>query len=181
MTARIGTVYLLHFERPYKHARHYTGWTINLKARLARHRAGSGARLVEVVTAAGIGFQLARTWPGGRDRERQIKAQGGASRYCPLCGVTPRTQIGDLPRNANGSLSRSRTTDSQKQSAGVMTSAQWSAHTALLPKPKDNRDGKARARQIGTSQWLTPESLPPAPEPAPAPACIPNPRNGRWI
>jgi hypothetical protein len=67
-----------------------------------------------VVPEAGIGWQLARTWAGGRDRERQITAQGGASRRCPLCGITPRTRFDDLPRNSNGSLSRSRTTDGQK-------------------------------------------------------------------
>jgi predicted GIY-YIG superfamily endonuclease len=84
-----GTVYLLHFDRPYKHARHYTGWTEDLPARLAAHRAGHGARLLAVITAAGIGFELARTWQGGKARERQIKRQGGASRHCPLCGVKP--------------------------------------------------------------------------------------------
>jgi ribosomal protein L34E len=84
---------------------------------------------------------LARTWPGGRARERQIKRQGGASRCCPMCGVTPRT----LPRNRDGSLSRSRTTDAIKELAGVMTSAQQAEHTALrrgavtgkLPRPAE--------------------------------------------
>jgi site-specific DNA-cytosine methylase len=37
MTAVIGTVYLLHFDRPYKHARHYLGWAESLDARLAVH------------------------------------------------------------------------------------------------------------------------------------------------
>jgi len=82
-------VYLLHFDRRYKHAGHYIGSADDVPARLARHAAGGGARLIEVITAAGIGFELARTWPGGRTRERQIKNQGGASRFCPLCGVTP--------------------------------------------------------------------------------------------
>ena len=91
-----GTVYLLHFDQPYKHARHYVGWTArNVKRRLAEHEAGRGARLLAVVRAAGIGWQLARMWPGGRARERQIKRQGGHARKCPLCGVTPRR----LPRN----------------------------------------------------------------------------------
>jgi hypothetical protein len=36
-----------------------------------------------------------------------------------------------LPRNADGSLSRSRTTDAQKFAAGVMTAAQLAEHTAL--------------------------------------------------
>jgi hypothetical protein len=33
-----GTVYLLHFSAPYKHARHYTGWTDDLPGRLDQHR-----------------------------------------------------------------------------------------------------------------------------------------------
>ena len=48
MTA--GTVYLLHFDQPYKHARHYVGWASNVKRRLAEHEAGRGARLLAVVT-----------------------------------------------------------------------------------------------------------------------------------
>ena len=130
MTGRAGqpgTVYLLHFDRPYRHAGHYVGWARNVKRRLAEHEAGRGARLLAVVQAAGIGWQLARMWPGGRARERQIKRQGGHARKCPLCGVVPRS----LPRNADGSLSRSRTTDAQKLAAGVMTAAQLAEHTAL--------------------------------------------------
>jgi len=126
MTA--GTVYLLHFDQPYKHARHYVGWTArHVTHRLAEHAAGRGARLLAVLREAGIGWQLARLWPGGRARERQIKRQGGHARKCPLCGITPR----QLPRNADGSLSRSRTTDAQKLTAGVMTAAQLADHTAL--------------------------------------------------
>ncbi|MFB7722301.1 hypothetical protein [Nocardia sp. NPDC056100] len=85
-----GTVYLLHFDRPYRHARHYTGWTSDLDNRLAEHRAGRGARLLEVLRDNGISWQLARTWEGTRARERQLKREGGASRRCPKCGVRPR-------------------------------------------------------------------------------------------
>ncbi len=85
--ARVGTVYLLHFDRRYRHAGHYIGWTTDLDARLAQHRAGEGARLLAVITAAGIGWSLARTWPRStRARERSIKKQGGAARSCPTCG-----------------------------------------------------------------------------------------------
>ncbi len=85
-----GVVYLLHFDRRYGHAGHYTGWAAHLAARLAEHAAGRGARLLAVAKAAGIGWRLARTWPGGRGRERALKRQGGAARRCPLCGVRPR-------------------------------------------------------------------------------------------
>jgi predicted GIY-YIG superfamily endonuclease len=89
-TCRRGVVYLLHFARPYRHARHYTGWTRDLAHRLAQHETGAGARLLQVVHDAGITWRLARLWPGDRRRERAIKRQGGASRLCPLCGVRPR-------------------------------------------------------------------------------------------
>jgi predicted GIY-YIG superfamily endonuclease len=84
-----GTVYLIHFGVAYKHARHYIGWTADLDARLAAHRGGRGARLMEVITAAGITWQLVRTWPGGRGRERAIKDRHEAPRLCPICIPVP--------------------------------------------------------------------------------------------
>lgn len=86
----IGTVYLIHFDAPYKHARHYLGFTKDLSSRIKAHADGHGARLIAVIDAAGIGWQLARTWEGTRARERQIKNQGGAAGVCPMCGITPR-------------------------------------------------------------------------------------------
>ena len=82
----LGTVYLFHFDQRYEHAGHYTGWAEDLDHRVAEHQAGRGARLIEVITQAGISFRLARIWPGvTRARERQLKRQGGASRHCPIC------------------------------------------------------------------------------------------------
>jgi predicted GIY-YIG superfamily endonuclease len=79
-------VYLLHFEKPYCHARHYMGFTDNLDRRLAEHRNGSGSRLMEVISQAGIGWELARTWPkGDRALERKLKKQKHAWRHCPIC------------------------------------------------------------------------------------------------
>ena len=80
-----GVVYLVHFTQPYRHARHNTGWTANLESRLAEHQARRGARLLQVVTQAGIEWTLARTWQGTGERQRQLKRQGGASRRCPIC------------------------------------------------------------------------------------------------
>jgi predicted GIY-YIG superfamily endonuclease len=92
-----GTVYLLHFDQRYEHAGHYTGWAEDLDRRLAEHLGGRAARLIEVITQAGIGFRLARTWPGvTRARERQLKRQGGASRYCPICQADRKAR--GLPR-----------------------------------------------------------------------------------
>lgn len=85
-----GTVYLLHFQRPYRHARHYLGITTDLNARLADHAAGRGARLMEVISAAGIGFTLARTWQGTRALERQLKNRHNSGRLCPICRAEQR-------------------------------------------------------------------------------------------
>ena len=89
---RPGTVYLLHFDRPFKHARHYCGWAPprRLDGRLRDHARGRGANLLKYALAAGITWELARTWEGGRTRERQIKNQGGLSRSCPMCHPTMR-------------------------------------------------------------------------------------------
>jgi len=42
-----GTVYLIHFNRAYKHARHYLGYSEHLDKRLTDHLCGMGARLAE--------------------------------------------------------------------------------------------------------------------------------------
>jgi predicted GIY-YIG superfamily endonuclease len=89
--SRTTVIYLLHFDEPYpngRHPRHYLGSTgrTQLEERLAEHRRGAGARLMAAVAAAGIGFVLARTWPGGRTEERRLKRRKNAPRQlCPIC------------------------------------------------------------------------------------------------
>lgn len=94
MTGEIGTIYLLHFDAPFSHAKHYTGWARHLEARIRHHRNGtSGAKLMDALHAAGIGFQVAKTEYGTRTRERQLK-QHGATRRCPICQSAPAAQEG---------------------------------------------------------------------------------------
>lgn len=79
-------VYLIHFDRPYKHARHYIGYTENLDQRFHEHEHNThGARLLQVVKEAGINFEVVRTWPGDRTLERRLKNQKNAWRLCPVC------------------------------------------------------------------------------------------------
>lgn len=70
-------------------ARHYIGFVdggeVELLARLERHREGTGARLMEVITLAGITWELARTWDGDRRFERRLKNRKNACRLCPIC------------------------------------------------------------------------------------------------
>lgn len=84
-------IYLLHFDSPYHHAKHYLGSTTDLERRVEEHRRGvSDVKLMKVVHAAGIGFTLARTWKGDKNRERQLKKQGGLARQCPICKAEAR-------------------------------------------------------------------------------------------
>ena len=81
----MSVVYLIHFNTPYRHARHYVGFTTNLDRRITDHLCGMGARLMEVITAAGIEWKVARTWQGNRQLERRIKNRKHAALLCPLC------------------------------------------------------------------------------------------------
>jgi len=81
----MGVVYLCHFSRPYKHARHYLGYSDNLDTRVLRHRNGNGARLLQVIKANGIEFDIVRTWEGDRTLERRLKRWKKNSQLCPIC------------------------------------------------------------------------------------------------
>lgn len=81
-------LYLLHFDRPLSHAQHYLGFTDHddVQERIARHAKGHGSRLCRAVAAAGIGWRLVRTWPGGdRTLERRLKNRKNGPLLCPVC------------------------------------------------------------------------------------------------
>ena len=106
-TSPFGLVYLLHFKEPYpggKRPRHYVGYTENFSRRMELHRTGrSRSRLMSALAAAGIGFEVARSWAEPREFERWLKRQKNTRRYCPLCCSRPRDPRG--PRAAAGSHS----------------------------------------------------------------------------
>jgi predicted GIY-YIG superfamily endonuclease len=85
------TVYLVHLDQrlgtdhPKGGAGHYLGQTVDLDRRLAQHREGTGARILAAAVNRGIGFDVVRTWPGGREEERQLKRQHNAPKLCPRC------------------------------------------------------------------------------------------------
>ncbi len=81
----MNTVYLLHFDQPLHHARHYLGTTKNLPYRIHQHLNGEGSPLVKAVMDAGILVHLATTWEGGHDLERQLKNRHNSPKLCPIC------------------------------------------------------------------------------------------------
>ena len=80
------TCYLLHFDRPLCHAKHYIGCTMDVEKRLELHRKNPGPRILQVLKEKGIGFQLVRTW-NCKDKhfERRLKNRKEAPCLCPIC------------------------------------------------------------------------------------------------
>jgi hypothetical protein len=61
-------------------------WAGDIGKRLERHSRCEGARLLEVVRAAGISWQLVRTWPDAdRSVESMLKRRHSGVRLCPIC------------------------------------------------------------------------------------------------
>ncbi len=147
-----GQVYLIHFDQRYKHAGHYCGWTNDLDARLAEHAAGRGARLMNVIKDAGITWRMARTWDGTRTRERQIKTQGGLSRCCPECGVTPRTAQPEpqapAPQSPRPSAAAAEVPAYDFRDWPALTAGLTAAETAELTRQLE--DGRWAAYQAAT-------------------------------
>lgn len=89
-------IYLIHFDEPLHHARHYMGFCEegNLERRIERHTQGRGSKLMRAVVEAGIDFEVVRTWEGGsRTLERKLKNHKNTPRLCPVCSQSPRNPI----------------------------------------------------------------------------------------
>ena len=87
-----GFVYLLHFDTPLAHARHYIGSTDNLERRLKQHSKGRSACIMRAVTEKGITWRLARTWPYETLHEARLAEHHFKESYknarrtlCPIC------------------------------------------------------------------------------------------------
>jgi hypothetical protein len=81
-----GTVYVLHFNPPYRHAGHYVGWTEgDVCERIAVHLQGRGSPLIRAAVAAGVDVQLAATYEGTRYLERRLKRWHNTGRFCAIC------------------------------------------------------------------------------------------------
>lgn len=83
--SRVGTVYLLHFSRPYWHARHYVGFSTRLESRIRDHRRGRGSPLIAAALGCGIEIFIARRWHQvTRGFERRMHKRH-VHDVCPIC------------------------------------------------------------------------------------------------
>ena len=151
----MGTVYLFHFATPYKHARHYLGWTDDPAQRWKAHGTSSGARIMQVVKEAGIEAVLVRTWWGSRSLERKLKNLHDSPMLCPICNpsvvVKPGGQkkwyqtVYPLPRGWGGSLFSSSSPHCSSLVTPVMPE--------LVEVDRDMSPVQVATLEVNTSPW----------------------------
>lgn len=83
-------LYVIHFDKKYKHAGHYTGIAINPEQRFVEHCKGTGARLTEVVSGQQINMRLSilkrfRGFSKAHLEEKRLKKWNNARKYCSIC------------------------------------------------------------------------------------------------
>ena len=88
-------IYLIHFDTPYYHARHYIGFTNNITKRVEKHKRGTGSKLLRALREVNIPFHVVKTWEGDRKQERKLKNNKNALRICPVCNPTYRGKYYD--------------------------------------------------------------------------------------
>ncbi len=83
----MSTLYLLHFDPPYRHARHYLGLVKdgNVSRRLYEHLQGRGSPLVRAAYLSGCAVICVWECSGDVALERRLKNQANTPRWCPVC------------------------------------------------------------------------------------------------
>ena len=91
-----GTVYLIHFEKPIKHASHYIGFTSkdDINERFEHHKKGQGSRLLRAANNLGIDYKIVRVWNNvDRNFERWLKNKKNSPRLCPICNKNVKGEL----------------------------------------------------------------------------------------
>lgn len=88
-------VYLLHFDRPFHHIRHFL--TVAPKEALSVGGGVSAAvvarsPLLDAALGAGVSITVTRTWNGDAVRAQQLQAHANSRRYCPVCTLKPNAE-----------------------------------------------------------------------------------------
>ena len=84
-------LYVIHFDRPYKHAKHYTGIAIDVEKRMKEHSGGYGAKLMKAIKENNIGFRynIIGEYPdysSAKSEEKRLKTKvKQPKKYCPIC------------------------------------------------------------------------------------------------
>lgn len=87
-------VYVLHFDPPYKHARHYIGFVKDkhrIRERICEHLSGQGSPLIKAALAAQHQISLAHFWRSApRTFETRLKRRADTPAWCRSCKLHKR-------------------------------------------------------------------------------------------
>lgn len=161
--ARVVTVYLLHIYPPFKHAKHYIGFTTQevteekILRRVTEHKRGrkSSSPMLRAALAAGCTLKLAKVWPtADRNFERKLKNRKNSAAFCPCCNskhyveiiYNPQEKTNDKNETASPPAIRSGEVLSRLPAdAGDMPSHEREVHERgddhLLDKGGQSEDG----------------------------------------
>ena len=95
-------VYILHFDKPFHHARHYIGSANNVAERVAKHTSNPDVKMLIAALQQGITFTVARTFRNnrvnGHTKEYRIKRSGGVGKQglCPICNKEKKQKKEDI-------------------------------------------------------------------------------------
>lgn len=79
-------IYLIHFDKPLKHAKHYIGFAEDdIEKRIKEHKSGQGAKILRALKQNGIDFNVVLSIKGDRNFERRMKNRKKADGFCPVC------------------------------------------------------------------------------------------------
>lgn len=95
-----GYVYIIHTEKKYYHAHHYTGYTTNLAKRITAHHKNLGSKLIKVFNEKNINWQISRIFVNtdGLFESYLKNVVKKIRRFCPLCeGSDPYYYFGGKP------------------------------------------------------------------------------------
>lgn len=102
-------VYLIHLQKPLKHARHYVGSTIDLARRIQQHASGSAnsCALLRATYNAGIFWEVVRVWgfdsfTDAIDFEYALKKTKNVPRHCPCCAEESKKKAREWARKKRG-------------------------------------------------------------------------------
>jgi predicted GIY-YIG superfamily endonuclease len=119
-------IYVLHFDAPICHARHYSGSTDDLARRLADHIHGVAAKLTAEVRRRGITFRLGSLYvvhPGERPRqvERRMKNNNNGPKHCCIC----------MPHGCHSINGARLASPEQHDAANILLTSIWDAYHAF--------------------------------------------------
>ncbi|MBD3387428.1 MAG: hypothetical protein GF414_00605 [Candidatus Altiarchaeales archaeon] len=87
-----GYVYVIHLNRPFRHAKHYIGYTTDIVRRMTHHSLGhrDSSHFMKAVCRAGIRWSvtMVQSFEDAKEAvcfEKKLKRDKRSSLHCPLC------------------------------------------------------------------------------------------------